>query len=458
MDEIRYKIVFNGEIGFGYELAEVKENFHKNCGFSRETVERLFSGGNFILKKDVDEATAHKFRDLLQRQGAFCEVVPLNAPAPAQAAATPTSPVPPSTPALATTPATPRFSCPACGQLQDEGETCVACGIIFEKYARVQAARRARDNALMPELATTPAKRAVTGHQRFLLQCAAVTGGAALLQMLIGWDFMVFGWIILPIVFLGYLALQAAAGGESFPDVMEENIALLHEQRAAEEPRPWFPVVTYGLVLLQLLLYYGVVLQVEPQVLVDNFAFYPAVPSALNTVTGALTALVLHGDGWQLWGCIVALCVIGAAAEQTLGRLPFLGLYFVGGMLANVAGGIAHRLLLGDTLHTLGASGALAVLLGWLLLRTPGQTITFPVPLVGALTLVTPRTLALKLSLFAVTGAFIFANLFGGIDPQSGAAGALVGHLAHVAGIALGMAAGLILPGRMPEPQNPART
>ena len=94
MSENLFKVVFRGEVGFEFEEEEVKFNLQQMSGFSREKVDRLFSGQTHVLKKDADREAASRFREALVRIGALAEIEPMTIPQaaaarrPAAAAAT----------------------------------------------------------------------------------------------------------------------------------------------------------------------------------------------------------------------------------------------------------------------------------------------------------------------------------------------------------------------------------
>ena len=121
--EQRYDIFFRGEALEGFAIETVKANVAQLFKASPEKTEQLFSGKVVPLRKDLDKATAAKFKQALDKAGAkiYIKLAAETAPAPATAAAapaavapaaraTPASPAP--TPAAAPAPASawPRYS------------------------------------------------------------------------------------------------------------------------------------------------------------------------------------------------------------------------------------------------------------------------------------------------------------------------------------------------------------
>lgn len=93
MAESLYNIVFRGELVSGADPAVVRQNLAKAFRMDADKVEKLFSGKPVVLKKNADKATAMKFRAVMKKAGAQCEMKPVDegagggAEAPASSAA-----------------------------------------------------------------------------------------------------------------------------------------------------------------------------------------------------------------------------------------------------------------------------------------------------------------------------------------------------------------------------------
>ena len=70
MSECRYTIEFNGKIIPGWETEEVKANLAKLLKAGESTLERLFSGKRFVIKKNVDQKNAFKINEAFKNAGA----------------------------------------------------------------------------------------------------------------------------------------------------------------------------------------------------------------------------------------------------------------------------------------------------------------------------------------------------------------------------------------------------
>ncbi len=204
MQDELYKIVFKGEIGLDFDEEEVKENLQKSYGFDRNAVDRLFSGGAVVLKKNLDEFKANSLCNFFQKLGALVAVVPME---PVEFTVAPRNDEPlGSLPLHGSSPCV----CPACGHRQDKGESCIVCGIFFAKYARIQE-RRAQEwlpPSACPGSPTDDEPRepgwtslfARIAAQPFLVQCGLLILGLAVLQALLGPGLLSTGFIILPVI------------------------------------------------------------------------------------------------------------------------------------------------------------------------------------------------------------------------------------------------------------------
>jgi membrane associated rhomboid family serine protease len=148
------------------------------------------------------------------------------------------------------------------------------------------------------------------------------------------------------------------------------------------------------------------------------------------------TSLFLHAGLLHVAGNMLYLFIFGPAVEKRMGSRRFLGFYLVAGMVAGLA-----MVLMGPRSHVavVGASGAIAGVLGAYLVFFPGGRMTTVVPFFFLFRVIDLPAILYLLLWFAL-------QLYSGI--ASGAAGPLVGGVAwwaHVGGFLFGVAIGPIL-------------
>lgn len=147
-----------------------------------------------------------------------------------------------------------------------------------------------------------------------------------------------------------------------------------------ENPTHSTPYVTVGIIVLNVLVYiYQALLSPQAEQLftydygaVPALIFGSAQPHPLmNPLPWPLTlvtATFLHGGILHLGGNMLYLWIFGNNIEDALGHLRFIAFYLVGGILATLSYVVTDR---GSTLPMIGASGAIAAVLGAYLLLYP---------------------------------------------------------------------------------------
>jgi rhomboid family protein len=116
---------------------------------------------------------------------------------------------------------------------------------------------------------------------------------------------------------------------------------------------------------------------------VTHASFYPcAVDNACHAPEpwgiSWITAMFLHGSWDHILGNMLFLAIFGKNVEDAFGSLPYLVFYFAGGLVATLTQ-TAMTLLFGSTADAqtpnLGASGAIAAVLGAYFVLYPGSHI-----------------------------------------------------------------------------------
>ena len=152
------------------------------------------------------------------------------------------------------------------------------------------------------------------------------------------------------------------------------------------------PYVTYGLIAVNVFVFFfGLSLDVEVRrALVSYFGFIPALFSTgavLVPVTegGAsdhlftpFTSMFLHGDFAHIVGNMWFLHVFGDNVEDALGKARFTAFYFAAGFFAALAQLVVDP---ASTLPMIGASGAVAGVLGAYLVLYPRARVLVLVPI-----------------------------------------------------------------------------
>jgi membrane associated rhomboid family serine protease len=157
---------------------------------------------------------------------------------------------------------------------------------------------------------------------------------------------------------------------------------------------------------------------------------YGVVPAHLRPVT-LLTSLFIHGGWSHIIGNMLFLWAFGKSLEDALGHTKFLSFYLIGG----VAAGITHVIFnLNTTLPTVGASGAIAGVMGAYLVKFPRAKIHTLIFLFIFVTMADIPAAFILLYWF-VTQLF---SEYGSITQMQVANGG-VAYAAHIGGFVAGM-------------------
>jgi membrane associated rhomboid family serine protease len=157
-----------------------------------------------------------------------------------------------------------------------------------------------------------------------------------------------------------------------------------------DNPTEITPFVTYGLILANI----GVFLheiQLSPEALEQFFDRYAVVPQALtasfhgNAIASNIpewatlfTSQFLHGSFLHIAGNMLFLWIFGNNIEDQLGHLKYLIFYLVCGALAALTQWFFSPF---SSIPSLGASGAIAGVMGAYILRFPQATVLTLIPI-----------------------------------------------------------------------------
>jgi len=147
----------------------------------------------------------------------------------------------------------------------------------------------------------------------------------------------------------------------------------------------------------------------------------------------ALTAMFLHASFLHIFGNMLFLAIFGPSVEDAMGRLRYCAFYVLGGIVALAAQVLSAP---GSSSPTLGASGAIAAVLGGYLLMYPRAKVLTLVFIVFFVTLIeVPAVLLL--------GFWLLEQLYLGLEGLSSSVGGGEGvaYFAHIGGFAFGLLA-----------------
>lgn len=251
--------------------------------------------------------------------------------------------------------------------------------------------------------------------------------------------------LFFPVLFLFYVKMEAATTGQSATEVLAQHITFMPvmytEGERNKEGVAW---VTYSLIFINVLIFYGFELRVNPEMVFNNLIFIPLEPSVINVPISLITSMFLHAGGGHLWGNMLFLWTLGVVVEKRIGWKRFLLFYLLAGVSADILSAIVHFIVFREPVHGLGASGAIAGAMGLFAIRCYFKSMVFPLPILGIFSLILPISLKVRLNSLVIIGLFFLADLHGGVSQVAGQSSSNVGHWAHIGGMICGIALGMM--------------
>ena len=213
-----------------------------------------------------------------------------------------------------------------------------------------------------------------------------------------------------------------------------------------ELPTRRVPVVNYALIAVNILVY-GLLALAGPaqEALVYQFALIPAQFTTgpnLGNIADIFTSMFMHAGLLHLGGNMLYLWIFGDNVEDSMGSGKYLSFYLVGGLVASLTHILTNPY---SEIPTVGASGAIAAVLGAYLVLYPQSHVMTFIPLGNYMRLTTvPAALVL--------GLWFVLQLFNGLLSLGGPDVGGVAFWAHAGGFVAGrVRAKLLANQRRPE-------
>jgi membrane associated rhomboid family serine protease len=193
-----------------------------------------------------------------------------------------------------------------------------------------------------------------------------------------------------------------------------------------------FPLVTLGLILLNALIFF-IEIQMAPSALRSFIFTWGLIPANFLSNPGGMwqtifSSMFLHGGWFHIISNMWVLFIFGDNVEASMGKLRYLIFY----LLSGVAAGLLQVYLWPTTEPMIGASGAIAGVLGAYLVLFPGSRIASLVPILFILTIVEVPALIFLVFWF-------ITQLYSGLFMMDGGATSGIAWWAHIGGFLFGM-------------------
>jgi membrane associated rhomboid family serine protease len=191
-------------------------------------------------------------------------------------------------------------------------------------------------------------------------------------------------------------------------------------------------ILAFGLIPARLAAILNVAL---PHAHAPGYALSPAVP-----LLSIVTSMFLHGGAWHLIFNMWFLWIFGRNVEDALGHFPYLLFYLTCGVAAALAQTVSN---LSSTIPTVGASGAIAGVMGGYFILYPRARVLMLVPFLFVFFLWLPA--------WVVLGYWFVLQFLSGVGTALVSAGRNSGGVAfwaHVGGFVAGVLIIRLFPSR----------
>jgi membrane associated rhomboid family serine protease len=215
-----------------------------------------------------------------------------------------------------------------------------------------------------------------------------------------------------------------------------------------ENPTHNVPVITYLLIFVNVIVFiFQTFLGSYNETFVYQFALIPSEltsSGSLDSIFDIFTSMFMHAGLAHIGGNMLYLWIFGDNVEDRLGSGKYLIFYILGGVIASITHILTNPT---STIPTVGASGAIAAVLGAYLVLYPSQKVLTLIPLGFWL-----RMTLLPASI--VLGVWFVFQLFSGVLSLGGPDVGGVAFWAHIGGFVGGVVIGSLF--KKPETEYPA--
>ncbi len=197
-------------------------------------------------------------------------------------------------------------------------------------------------------------------------------------------------------------------------------------------PARIFPFWTVAIIALNIYVFYLEITNLDPEAFISLYALIPNLVdfSFPQTLIPFITSQFLHGGFVHIISNMLFLWIFGDNVEERIGFLLFPIFYLAGG----VAGGLTQYVLMPDSsVPMLGASGAIAAVLGAYFAWFGHHTVKTLVPIFGFFTVI---NVPASVMLFYWFITQLFSGAASITVAVSGAGG--IAFFAHIGGFAFG--------------------
>jgi membrane associated rhomboid family serine protease len=197
-------------------------------------------------------------------------------------------------------------------------------------------------------------------------------------------------------------------------------------------PSGRFPFITYTIIGINIWVFFQMFTQSEAGLMnfIRDYALYPYLVVQGQQLHTLITSMFLHGGIAHILGNMLFLYIFGDNLEDRLGHIKFLGWYLMCGLAGSL---LQIAVNPASTIPNVGASGAIAGVMGGYLILFPRSRIDILIPLGILLHKATVPAFTMLFYWFIVQ-LFSGAGSLAAVDESMGG----VAYFAHIGGFLAG--------------------
>lgn len=220
--------------------------------------------------------------------------------------------------------------------------------------------------------------------------------------------------IFAPVYFFLFIWMWSMYHRESVFSILKRNLSFMPtyytEDGWRDDKIPW---VTYLLIIANVIIHWHIYeysSETSKEFIFNNFIFYPYTPTYWNVPLSSITSMFMHGSYSHLIGNMFFLWAFGTVIEKYIGPGKFFKLYILTGLLADMTFAFVE-MNSGSVPHSLGASGAIAGIMGIYAVRCYFKTMVIPIPVLGLLSVIIPLNLKVRVNALLLVMLFFIKDL-----------------------------------------------
>ena len=260
-------------------------------------------------------------------------------------------------------------------------------------------------------------------EQTFILKAVLLALAIILIKKLFGSFF----YPVIAFSILNYVVYLWKNTNKSIREILNDQVSFFSAPKIASlEKTPVTAWATWGVIGANCFIFLFFESEYTYPFIRNNLIFLPRDPTFWNVPLSLFSAMYLHSGFSHLFSNMLYLWSMGTVVEHRIGWKRFLVIYHLAGIAGSFTDVIISGAFTGETVHSLGASGAISGIMGVFLVRCYFKKMVVPIPTFGL-----PVSFNIRLNSLTVLAIYFMTDLQGGLRSISGSLTSNVSYWDH---------------------------